>query len=137
MQFGLLAFLVLSAAIISFFLDDFKSLFKKLFALPGVELLLPLIILSVLLVLYNDEVFNGLYSLQGLLRQGMLALMHARSFNLGVLITTSVMGIFLLTSLPGFGVYWLVKYMEWGNPAVWALRTSGILLIFWVFLWIS
>ena len=65
-----LSFIVLSSAIFILFLDEFIRLFKKIHSIPGVKLLVPLALASLLVVLYEEghlrfllwcqEAFHGL-----------------------------------------------------------------------------
>lgn len=68
-----LALLVFFSAITVFFSREFGALFKKLFAITGVPLFLPLIMASFLVVLYEPWIFIALIaikqSLNGIIEQ--------------------------------------------------------------------
>lgn len=137
MQLGLLAFLVLAASIISFFSEDFAIFFKKLFKLKGATLILPLFVASGLIRLYNDSVLEVLLTLQTWLRYLMIQCMSCLPFHTGAAFITQVLCLFILSSLPIWGFYWLVKTKKWGKATEWAGRAYVGVWLFLIILWIA
>ena len=137
MQLGLLAFLVLAASIISFFSEDFATFFKKLFKLKGAPLILPLLVASGLIRLYNDSVLEVLLTLQTWLRYLMIQCMSCLPFHTGAAFITQVLCLFILSSLPIWGFYWLVKTKKWGKATEWAGRAYVGVWLFLIMLWIA
>lgn len=59
-----LVLIVCCAAIIIFFSQEFKRLFKKIFAIRGAKLVLPLAVASWFVFTYSDVVNEGLLAIQ-------------------------------------------------------------------------
>ncbi len=137
MQLGLLAFLVLAASIISFFSDEFAQFFKKLFKIKGAYVFLPLLVASGLIRLYKDLFLGVLLTFQTWLRYIMIQLMSCLPFHTGAAFITQVMCLFILSSLPAWGLYWLVKTKKWGKATEWAGRAYVGLWFFLIMLWIA
>ena len=137
MQLGLLAFLVLAASIISFFSDEFAKFFKKLFKRKSAQLILPPLILSGLISLYNDSVLGVLLTLQTWLRYLMVQCMSCLPFHTGAAFITQVICLYILPSLPIWGFYGLVKTKKWGKATEWAGRAYVGVWLFLIMLWIA
>jgi hypothetical protein len=63
----LLALVVLCTAIVAFFMQEFVHLFKKIFAIPGAKMLLPLLLISSVVEHFSFWIWKILNSIQNLL----------------------------------------------------------------------
>lgn len=100
--------IILSAATLVFFAEEFASAVKRLFAIPGVKLLLPLILVSYLLS-GEPEVLSLLRALRDffdLLSQGMASFLPEYSI---LRMACQVLALWLLTSLP----VWIADAWTW------------------------
>ena len=96
------ALLILCSAIIIFFSQEFAAVFKKMFALPGVKILLPLLVLTQLL--FSMESWTlfflvGIHRFFNLLSQGLSSFLPANPL---VFMASQIMSLWLLTVLPGW-----------------------------------
>ncbi len=123
------AVVVISSAIVVFFLEEIRSVFKKLFTNPGDHLIFFLGTVSAIVVAYEEYltvVFNWLCVAQKVLLTNSVTYFPA----LAGLRPGSVIGLFCLASLPAWLVFWLMRYNQRSSAAVIA---GQVYLFVWVF----
>jgi len=133
----LLAFLVIIAAIIAFFLDELSGTLKKIFSVGWLRVMLPLLAVSGCLMSFKNTLLLMLLSCQTYCRYLMVLIVQFLPNTLwgGYIAQQSVL--FLMTSIPVWCLYGVLKYKHWGNPYAWATRTYLILWIFLLILWVA
>jgi hypothetical protein len=134
---GLLALLVFVASIIAFFSEEFLQFFKKFFAIRGMLLIFPLLVVSGFVMAYMHEVLNALLWLQTQLRYVMLKSVNMLPFRTGAAFIVEVFYLLLIPSLFAHGVYWFAKYKHLKNELLWATRIYPFLWTFLIILWIT
>lgn len=95
-----IALLVLCSSIVVFFSQEFIGLFKKIFSIPGVKLLFPLILASWLIEVYEDWGYWLLLKCQALLHQFVYQLTTLLPFETAAISVTRIIFLFLFASLP-------------------------------------
>lgn len=95
-----IALIVFLASIAAFFAQEFGRMFKKLFAIPGTKLLLPLLLASWLIVVYEEWGRWLLLRLQVALHSLVHRLHILVPFEKGSLPFAKVMYLFLIATLP-------------------------------------
>jgi hypothetical protein len=133
----LLAFLVIIAAIIAFFLDEFSATLKKIFSISWLRGILPLLAVSGCLMSFKNSVLLMLLSCQTYFRYLMVLIYQYLPNTVwgGYIAQLSVL--FLMTSLPVWCFYGVLKYKRWGNPLAWATRMYMFVWIFLVIFWVA
>lgn len=135
MDMVVLSLIVVGCSIVVFFSQEFGNAFKKLFAIRGMKLLLPLILTTALIVYYEHWVLWGLLHFQTIL-QGCVTLFAGwLPFQTGASSVAKVLILFVSSILPVFALHvWLKKktYQSFKHAYVtstmiWLL--VGILLI--------
>ncbi len=95
-----IALIVFLASIAAFFAQEFGRMFKKLFAIPGMKLLLPLVLASWLIIVYEEWGLWLLLRVQGALHSLIHRLHALVPFENGSLPFAKVIYLFLMASLP-------------------------------------
>ncbi len=95
-----LAVTVFFGAILVFFSQEFVRLFKKIFSIPGVKLLLPLALASWLIEAYEDWGRWLLLRFQAASHQALHQLATLVPFEAGVISFMRIVYLFLLAGLP-------------------------------------
>lgn len=110
MDMVVLSLVVVGCAIVVFFSQEFGNAFKKLFAIRGMKLLLPLILATGLIVDYEHWVLWGLLHLQAIL-QGFVTLFAGwLPFQKGADSIAKILILFVSSILPVFAInVWLKK----------------------------
>lgn len=115
-MYGLIALVVLCTAIFVFFLDEFTELFKKIIALPGVKLLVPLILASWLIEYYELFWLWVLFVCKDIAH----AVIHTTSvilpFQTGSVTAGHIIQLFLIACLPIWGFIGYSKYKKTPKP---------------------
>lgn len=125
-----LALLVLFSAIIVFFSREFGALFKKLFAITGVPLCLPLVMASFLVVLYEPWIFIVLVAIKQWLHGLIWQVSSMLSYSYAANVTLTVMVLVSLTVLPVLALdAWSIRKTWQSFP--YSRITS---LVIWLFL---
>ncbi|WP_028388279.1 hypothetical protein [Legionella fairfieldensis] len=94
------ALVVLTCSIIVFFSQEFVNFFKKLFAIPGMTLFLPLLLITALLVYYEPWFSWILSIIQTIFDKLVVAIANVLSFHRGVKYVASVLVLWSLSVLP-------------------------------------
>ena len=110
-----ISLVVFCASIAAFFAQEFGRLFKKFFALPGVKLLLPLILASSLLIIYEEFEYWLLLQFQQTLHQLIFKLDNAVPFE-GSLSLSRIISLFIIASFPIWIAKWSVRRKKYKNP---------------------
>ncbi len=95
-----IALIVLISSIVVFFAREFGELFKKIFKIPGLKLLLPLFVASTLLIVYEVFVHWLLLRLQKIVHQLIVKLATILPFEKGALFIARIILLFMIGSLP-------------------------------------
>jgi len=95
-----LALVVLSSSILVFFLQEFIRLFKKIVAVPGVKLFLPLVFASLLIEIYEGWGLWLLTWCQAELHQFIHLLSRLAPFERGAVSLMRIVYLFTMASLP-------------------------------------
>jgi hypothetical protein len=131
-----LAFLILSAAILSCFLNELKSVFKKTFKNEVTRVVVPLLVVSGIFASHEGGILGVLLSTQSVLRDVMVNVAESLPFVWGAVIVEFCC-LLVLISLPAMGLYGLMHFKRWKNPAEGSARLFAMLGVFWVILWIA
>lgn len=94
------ALVVIVAAIVVFFSDEFARLFKKIAAIPGVKLFVPLIFASWVVERFDTWLVWMLLKLKQWMHGLIYALARWLPIEKGALSTAHVLNLFLVTVLP-------------------------------------
>lgn len=130
-----LALVVLFASIAVFFSQEFISVFKKLFAIKGVPLFLPLLVASWLIIAFNYWSLWIVYYYNEMLQIILTFMMHVIPFEKGagsvalvILLTViSVLPVYLIDLLVRRQTYKPYKYLNITSAIIWLV--SAILLL--------
>lgn len=101
-----IALVVFLSSIVAFFAEEFGRMFKKIFAIPGAKLLLPLAFASWLIEVYEDWGLWLLVWFQALLNQALHKLSTFMPFERGSISLIQIIYLFLIGSLP----IWIFRY---------------------------
>lgn len=134
---SLLPLLVICASILAFFLDEFAQTFKKIFAIRGIRIVLPLFIVSSCVIWLSNGILTCLLWFQTYFRYLMVLIFQCLPYKLWAGIIAQWCVIFLVASVPTWCLYGILKYKQWGRPTVWATHTYLILWIVLVILWVA
>jgi hypothetical protein len=104
-----LTLVVLATSIIVFFSQEFTQVFKKIFAIPGAKLFIPIVFASWLVFQYKYWIVWGLKYYRDVLREVLITLSQALSLNE---ILTKVLVIILLTCVSIIPVVVLEFYLH-------------------------
>lgn len=108
---NMLPLLVISAAILAFFQDEFASLFRKLFSRAWVRLLLPLTLASVGVQTYTTMHWM-LEIMQARMHAMMLAFFKLFPYGAFSAILSQSLFLFLVSGVPVWGLFWWLKRKE-------------------------
>ncbi|MCC5791713.1 MAG: hypothetical protein JJT82_03780 [Legionellaceae bacterium] len=111
MSIGLVGFVLLTAIIV-LFSDNFAQLIKKIFALWGMKLFLPLLIASTVFIDFFRNIEWLFQTLLRLYRDGMLFLAAELKWGSLGRPFIGLLGIWLMTLLPSFCIMILLKLRD-------------------------
>lgn len=129
-----LALIVLCSSIIVFFAAEFGNLFTKVFSIPGVKLILPLVLASWLLEIYEGWGLWVLVWCQAMLHRMIHHLTTLIPFQTGAIFFTRMVCLFLLASLPVWIFLLRAKQKGRHYPQPFTYWLGLVLWIFGVFL---
>ena len=95
-----IALVFLGSAIVVFFANEFSHVFKKIWAIPGVKLLLPLCVLSWVVVVYEAWGYWLLQKGHGILDRVVHVLVLWLPFEAGALACIRIIFLFIIASVP-------------------------------------
>jgi hypothetical protein len=95
-----LVFVVFISAIIVTFSKELGNFIKKILAIPGVGLLLPLTLVTILVVTYEPWVLAGLFYIKSSLHSTIMRVVSILPFQTGAQIIVATLVIMGLTLLP-------------------------------------
>lgn len=110
-----LALLVFISAITVAFSKEFGGLFKKFFAIPGVKLILPLLIMTLLVIHFEPWVLWALLYIKFTLHSSIDWLAALLPFETGAKIIASVLLMMGITILPVIAFNAWIKYKTYQN----------------------
>lgn len=125
-----IAIVALCASIAAFFAQEFGRVFKKIFAIPGLKLLLPLTLASWFIEVYEDWGHWLLLRIQYLLHLLIHRLGVRVPFEKISLPLIKILFLFLIGILP-MVIFKLATIKQWGGKRL--PQTYWIGLILWVF----
>ena len=126
---GTLAIVVFCASIAAFFAQEFGRMFKKFFAIPGTKLLVPLVIASWIIEIYEEWGLWLLLRIQAWLHQFVHKLHALIPFEQGSLPFTKIVYLFFIASLPLL-IAQLASIKKWRRKRV--PHTYWLGLVLWV-----
>lgn len=127
-----LAFLVFGAAIFAFFSEEIIDMIKKLFTIPGVKLVIPLMIASWMIEKYEQPLYTFLKWCIASVDKIVLKLGAGLPFDTHSLLFTRILSLFLLATLPIWMSFARIKRRDSAKKA-WSL-THRICLFLWIIL---
>lgn len=128
-MYATLALVIIGFAIAVFFSQEFAKLFKKIFAVPGMRLVLPLFLLTTLIVYYEEIVFLGLSFIQSNFHAFSRKLAAMLPFNKAALALVKIFLLVIFSLIPVLGLtYWMRKKMH--QPFNYSYLTSSLIWIF-------
>ena len=95
-----LVFVVFISAIIVTFSKELGSFIKKILAIPGVAIFLPLTLATVLIVYYEPWVLAGLFFIKSTLHSAIMMVVSILPFETGAQIIVATLMMMVLTLLP-------------------------------------
>lgn len=105
-----IALVVLICSIVVMFSSEFGDFFKKIFALPGMKLFLPLIFVTILVVYYESWFWIALTGVQRILVEVSEKLASWLPFQRGAVSTSRVLLLMILSLTPALVLdLWLKK----------------------------
>ncbi len=107
-----LAIVVFCTSIAAFFAQEFGRVFKKMFAIPGVKLVVPLVMASWCIEIYEEWGLWLLLRIQGWLHQFVHQLHALIPFEQGSLPFTKIVYLFFVASLP-IWIFQLANVRKW------------------------
>ncbi|ARG96728.1 hypothetical protein [Legionella micdadei] len=125
------ALVVLISSIVVFFSKEFGDLFKKLFAIPGMKLFLPLIFATGLVAYYESWVYLGLTKFQDVLLGLVEKLASWMPFRKGASDAVKILALMVFSFLPVMAIdFWIKKKKSYDS-----FRYAGLTItIVWLFL---
>jgi len=118
---------VLFTAIVVFFSQEFINMFKKIFAIPGAKLILPLMLASWLVEYFEDWLLWILLGIKNALHQVVYWLNALIPFERGSISIAHTILLFLLASLPVWILIAVVKYKGKYDPWPYTYELGAIL----------
>ncbi|KTD24496.1 MULTISPECIES: hypothetical protein [Legionella] len=125
------ALVVLLSSIVVFFSKEFGDLFKKIFAIPGMKLFLPLTLATALVVNYESWAYYGLIKFQDfwLGLTGILA--SWMPFHKGASSVAKILTLMILSFLPVIAIdYWIKRKRSYQSYQYPGLTITVLWLIF-------
>ncbi len=101
-----LALVVFLSAIAVFFSDELQALYKKMVAIPGVKLFVPLVFASWFVENYQTECYRFLVKFHFVTSNWVKKIVALSPIQTGALLVVHIIYLFLLTLLP-IGLCWL------------------------------
>lgn len=124
-----LASVVLVSSILVFFSEEWGNLLKKLFAIRGMKLFIPLIIANCVLIVYQPWVSIVLIGIQHILHQLQQAISNLIPWQMGAQQMAGILILFLLTLIP----VWILNYWFKRRSYLGFRRRRLTLLLIWLF----
>lgn len=132
-----LALVVLFCSIAVMFSQEIGNFFKKIFAIPGMKLLLPLIVVSLLVVYYEPWVFWGLLHIKTILHTMAATLANWLPFEAAALFLANVIILMGLSILPVLAINIWIKRKSFESFRYSFLTTTIIWIVVAVLLTVS
>ena len=125
-----ISLVVFCASIAVFFAQEFGRVFKKILAIPGAKLLLPLFLASSLIIIYEEIGHWLLLRVQITLHQLIFKLDTVVPFETGSISLTRIISLFIIGSLPIWVSHWSALSKKNQEPHA---GTYWIGLVLWIF----
>lgn len=124
------ALVVLLSSIVVFFSKEFTDLFKKIVAIPGMKLLLPLLLATTLIVNFEPWIYMLLTHIQGFLRALSAKLTSWMPFQRGANYLANSLVLMSFTFLPVLSLQYWIKRKTYRSFSYIGLTIT----ILWLFL---
>ena len=111
-----IAIIVFLASIASFFSQEFTRLFKKIFAIPGVKLILPLFLASFIIIFYEEFGQWLLVRFQIFLHKVVVKLDMILPFKTGFISLGRIISLFIIASVPIWIAEWSAIRKKYQAP---------------------
>ncbi len=132
---NILPLLVISAAIVAFFQDEFARFFGKLFSHAWVRLFLPLVLVSA-----GVEAWTSMYwvlaIMQSRIHAMMLSLFQLFPYATWSAIFSQWLFLFLISGAPAWGLFWWLKRKDAENIVLKTMYTYLLVWLFLILLWV-
>lgn len=129
-MFFILVLLVLSAAIVVFFSEEFAEFIKKLAKIPGVKLFVPLFIASWFVIYFEYWVGLMLFYVHRWIEFDIQLLMDILPFEWGARKTAQIINLSLMTVAPVILFDWFYKRKHHHRPFTYIRLLFIVLFIF-------
>ncbi|KTC86035.1 MULTISPECIES: hypothetical protein [Legionella] len=129
-----IALVVLASSIVVFFAKEFSDFFKKVFAIPGMTLILPLLLVTALIVNFENWVYLGLAHIQTFLLSLSTKLASWMPFRLGANYVANILVLMGFSFLPVLGLQYWVKRKSYHSFPYTGLTITVLWLFFAVLL---
>lgn len=133
----LFAFIVLCAAIVGFFLNEWTALFQRIFSITALRLILPLLFASFIVESYALWGWKALTILHQSLVSFEFWLVHMLPFHMGALFATRVFILVLFALMPILIVKWFTRKSPFTESVYWAYCVSAFVWVMLVILLIN
>ncbi len=133
----LLCLIVLITSIIGFFSQEFIRLFKRVWAIPGAKLVVPLLIASLIAEWFALWGWKSLFSFQtglSFVEHGLANLLPVQT---GALMVTRVVLLVLIPGIPVWVTWFMTRKKKISNALFWVYRFSAWMWAITVILLIS
>ncbi len=120
------ALVVLICSIFVFFSKEFGNLIKRVFAIPGMKLFLPLILATIVVVNFDSWVFIALAKTQSFLLRVTTTLTNWLPFQHGASYIADTLLLTGLSILPVIAIRWRVKRKSY-RPFQYSYLTSTVI----------
>jgi hypothetical protein len=137
MDMIVLSLIVVSCAIVVFFSQEFGKFFKKLFAIRGMKLFLPLVLASAIVVDYSNWVLWGLLRFKAFLHSMVATLASWLFFHAGATFVANVLVLAGFSILPVLAINSWVKKKTYHSFHYAYLTSTIIWLLIAVLLTVS
>ncbi|KTD32990.1 hypothetical protein Lnau_2638 [Legionella nautarum] len=131
------ALVVLLSSIVVFFSKEFSDLFKKIFAIAGMKLLLPLLLVTALIVNFEPWIYMLLTHIQGFLWALSTKLASWMPFQRGANYVANILVLMAFSFLPVMGLQYWVKRKSYHSFPYEGLTITVLWLFFAVLLTIA
>ena len=133
----LLPLLVIIAATLSFFLDEFSGALKKIFSISWLRVILPLLIMSSCAMSFKNNMLLILLSCQNYFRYLMVLVFQYLPNTMWGSHIAQLSVLFLMASLPVWCFYGVLKYKRFGKTLALATLMYSFLWLALLILWVA
>lgn len=132
---SILPLVVIIASVVAFFLDEFTHLFKKIFEKRWMQIVTPLLISSILVMIYYEELLSILLTLQSYYRYAMLFVFQTLPYKWMAGFFAQFLIIFFTASTPASIVFALLNYRKSAHTKTWTTYVYFFMWVISILLW--